>query len=148
MFRRRRIKAALTASLPYDGPSAFAGLSSRALRALARNVQELAFRPGEVVFREGDQDAALFMLVAGDVRIEVEVHGGPLEMGKFSGTALLGLASLYGAPREHNIRAISDTRVLKLDRAGSETAATRFPEIRAGFENALEECQRVRPIRR
>jgi CRP-like cAMP-binding protein len=99
------------------------------------------------MFRSGDSSAALFILVEGDVRVEYEGQRGPIALPTLSGPVLLGLVSLYDAPHEVSTQAISEALVYKLDRAGFEEAAARFPQIRTSCEKAIEEIQRVRPIR-
>ena len=47
----------------------FAGLSKRALDLLFKEGDDYAFADGQVIFREGEPDDAIFVIVSGNIRV-------------------------------------------------------------------------------
>lgn len=87
----------------------FAGCSLRELRAIAGIADELGFREGKVLCRQGDPGRELFILVEGTVRVErsgEEVNR--LGPGDFLGEGALILSK----PRNATITATSPIRAL------------------------------------
>lgn len=113
----------------------FGGLDPAALERLAASMRARRFRRGEVIFHIGDPGDALFVIVAGDVKISL-----PSETGDEAILATLRpgdvfgeLALLDGAPRSATATAIGPTETVVLPR-------DRFRELlatEAGFRDAL-----------
>ncbi len=113
----------------------FAGLDRAALERVAAGMRSRRFRRGEVIFHLGDPGDALFVLVAGDVKISL-----PSETGDEAILATLGpgavfgeLALLDGAPRSATATSMSVTEAVVLPR-------DRFRELiatEAGVRDAL-----------
>lgn len=98
----------------------FAGLDPATLERVAASLRSRRFRRGEVIFHAGDPGDALFVIVAGDVKISL-----PSETGEEAILATLRpgdvfgeLALLDGAPRSASATAMSmaETVVLPRDR--------------------------------
>lgn len=98
----------------------FAGLDPATLERVAASLRSRRFRRGEVIFHAGDPGDALFVIVAGDVKISL-----PSETGEEailatlrSGDVFGELALLDGAPRSASATAMSmaETVVLPRDR--------------------------------
>ena len=113
----------------------FAGLEPAALERLAAPMRSRRFRRGEVIFHIGDPGDALFVIVAGEVKISL-----PSETGEEAILATLRagdvfgeLALLDGAPRSASATALSPTETVVLPR-------DRFRELiatEAGVRDAL-----------
>ncbi len=113
----------------------FSGLDPAALDRVAAGMRSRRFRRGEVIFHLGDPGDALFVVVAGDVKISL-----PSETGDEAILATLGpgavfgeLALLDGAPRSATATAMSPTEAVILPR-------DRFRELiatEAGVRDAL-----------
>lgn len=113
----------------------FSGLDPVALERVAAGMRTRRFRRGEVIFHLGDPGDALFIVVAGDVKISL-----PSDTGDEAILATLGpgavfgeLALLDGAPRSASATAISATEAVVLPR-------DRFRELiatEAGVRDAL-----------
>jgi CRP/FNR family transcriptional regulator, cyclic AMP receptor protein len=114
MIEARPISAAL-AGIPL-----FAGLDAEGLESLGRETRIRRFRRGEVIFHQGDPGDALFIVLAGRVKIVLPAETGDeailatLRAGDFFGE----LALLDGAPRSATATAIeaTETAVLSRDR--------------------------------
>jgi CRP-like cAMP-binding protein len=129
MLVGRPVREAL-AAIPF-----FAGLGPEAMERLAATMRTRRFRRGEVIFHLGDPGDALFVIVAGDVKISL-----PSETGEEAILATLGagdvfgeLALLDGAPRSASATAQSATETVVLPR-------DRFRELiatEAGVRDAL-----------
>jgi CRP-like cAMP-binding protein len=112
MLAGRPITDALTA-IPF-----FAGLDPAALERLAGSMRTRRFRRGEVIFHLGDPGDALFVIIAGEVKISLPSETGDeailatLRPGEFFGE----LALLDGAPRSASASAMIATETVVLPR--------------------------------
>jgi CRP-like cAMP-binding protein len=114
VIETRSLSAALS------GVPLFAALDPESLDSLARETRVRRFRRGEVIFHQGDPGDALFIVLAGRVKIALPAETGDeailatLRPGDFFGE----LALLDGAPRSATAAAIeaTETAVLLRDR--------------------------------
>jgi CRP-like cAMP-binding protein len=96
----------------------FAGLDPDALTRLAATMRTRRFRRGEVIFHVGDPGDALFVILAGEVKISLPSETGDeailatLRPGEFFGE----LALLDGAPRSASASALSATGTVMMPR--------------------------------
>jgi CRP-like cAMP-binding protein len=97
-----------------------AGLDAAGLADLARGMRVRRFRSGETVFHVGDPGDALFIVMAGSIKITLPADTGDeailatLRSGDFFGE----LALLDGAPRSATAVAIEPTETYVLSRDG------------------------------
>ena len=112
MLGARPVMASL-AAIPF-----FGGLEPAALERLAAGMRSRRFRRGEVIFHVGDPGDALFVIVAGEVKISL-----PSETGDEAILATLRpgdvfgeLALLDGAPRSASASALTPTETVILPR--------------------------------
>jgi CRP-like cAMP-binding protein len=98
----------------------FSGLDPAGLADLARGMRVRRFRRGETVFHVGDPGDALFIVMAGSIKITLPADTGDeailatLRSGDFFGE----LALLDGAPRSATAVAIEPTETYVLSRDG------------------------------
>jgi CRP/FNR family cyclic AMP-dependent transcriptional regulator len=97
----------------------FAALNREQLGALARLIVRRTFNAGQVIIREGDTDAALYIIASGQVA--VTKSAGPI--GRPTPLATLGpgeffgeMALLDGAPRSATATALTPAECLVLTR--------------------------------
>ena len=96
----------------------FAGLDAEGLEGLAKGMRVRRFRRGETVFHLGDPGDALFIVMAGSIKITLPADSGDeailatLRAGDFFGE----LALLDGAPRSATAVAIEPTETYILAR--------------------------------
>ncbi len=114
MFTGRPVLESL-AAIPF-----FAGLDAAALERVAAGMRTRRFRRGEVIFHIGDPGDALFVIVAGQVKISLPSEtGDEAILATLQPGAVFGeLALLDGAPRSASATAIvaAETVVLPRDR--------------------------------
>jgi CRP/FNR family cyclic AMP-dependent transcriptional regulator len=110
----------------------FAALSRDQLSALARLVVRRQFARGQVLIREDDTDAALYILVSGQVSVTKRgaaagsaVHLQTLGPGSFVGE----MALLDGSPRSATVTALANTECLILTRWVFNTTLRSDPSI-------------------
>jgi CRP/FNR family transcriptional regulator, cyclic AMP receptor protein len=97
------------------GSSLFAGLPRRLLARLATRFFEKAYRPGEIVFQEGDPGRALFVVVEGAVEItQTRAQGEYLLCTLGPGDAFGELALIDDFPRSATARVATPGRLLIL----------------------------------
>lgn len=107
----------------------FAGLALDDLAQIAEVTRELAFARGEVVFEQGAAGDALYVVLDGEVAIEVQ----GVEVHRCKGGKSFGeIAVLDNAPRTATARAATETFLLRLERAA--------------FNELLEKRGRVRSV--
>jgi CRP/FNR family cyclic AMP-dependent transcriptional regulator len=110
----------------------FAGLDTPALERVAAGTRSRRFRRGEVIFHVGDPGDALFIIVAGQVKISL-----PSETGEEAILATLGagdvfgeLALLDGAPRSATATALAATEAVILPRDRFRDLVATEPAVR------------------
>jgi CRP/FNR family cyclic AMP-dependent transcriptional regulator len=124
----------------------FAGLGADGLVDLARGMRVRRFRRGETVFHVGDPGDALFIVMAGSIKITLPADTGDeailatLRAGDFFGE----LALLDGAPRSATAVAIEPTETYVLSRDGfRELIATQSQMREALLATLAAEVRRL-----
>ena len=108
-----------------------AASSEPLLGVLAREVEWVNLRSGQVLFRQGEPSTSLFIVVSGRLRAVAERPGGPgkvlNEMAAGESIGEMGL--ITGAPRSATVLALRDTCLACLTREGFMRAATAYPQL-------------------
>lgn len=108
-FRRKSLTKRLSR---LQGLSLFATLDPKELRLVDELLHEREYLPGEVIFDEGDEGQAIYIIFSGQVLI---CHQGEPETGRIAelgaGTFFGDLALLDNAPRNAQARALSTCRL-------------------------------------
>jgi len=101
---------------------------------------EIRLQPGEVLFREGDAPTTAFILDAGQVEIRATQRGQEVLLALLGPGAILGeMAVIDSAPRTATAVALTDCRLIALDRAQiAERIAGADPVIRALLQGTLQ----------
>ena len=98
--------------------SFFASFSRDQLEVIARTAPKAACKAGEIVFRQGDRSATMYLILKGAVKIEREDSaGGIISVGKLSAHQVFGeLAMLSKEPRQATVTVIKNAEFLVIDR--------------------------------
>jgi CRP/FNR family transcriptional regulator, cyclic AMP receptor protein len=91
----------------------------------------LRYNAGDLIIRAGDNDRALFIIVAGKLEVLL-----PTERGEFRRYSLIEpksvtgeVAFVDGRPRTATVRAVTDGDLLRLSFESYEVLAARYPEL-------------------
>ncbi|MEL6297704.1 MAG: cyclic nucleotide-binding domain-containing protein [Pseudomonadota bacterium] len=89
-------------------------LSKRKLVAMSSD--RMTFGPGEIVVREGDPSDAVYVMLAGAVRVVKQDDNRALELAQLRGGAVFGETGVVcGRKRSATIMAIEETEMLRID---------------------------------
>jgi len=92
--------------------SLFVDLSSSELRMVEGLMHERSYLANEVVFDQGEEGHAIYIVLDGEVAISRTTDGKSNEIARLGvGTFFGELALLDGAPRSADARAVSDARL-------------------------------------
>jgi CRP-like cAMP-binding protein len=83
---------------------------------LATMASEVLFAPGEVIFREGDPSSLFYLIVSGNVALEVATPGHPVRVLTLYAGDVLGWSSVTGETvKQFEARALEPVRALAFD---------------------------------
>jgi CRP-like cAMP-binding protein len=109
-----------------------AALKEEHLDMLGKLANRRTFNPGEVIIRQGDPGAGLFVIIEGSVEVTYrerpsrpEINLNTLVKGEFFGEMSL----IDGYPRSATVTALEETQVVELDRWVFLDALRREPNI-------------------
>jgi NTE family protein len=120
----------------------FGQLNATELAAVARQMAWLALPGGHLLFQAGEASDALYLLKSGSLgAYRTPEAGGPMHLAGMvtSGDSVGALGLLTGRPQAFEIRALRDSELLRLSRAGFEALTREHPEAMLGaVRNALD----------
>ncbi len=86
------------------------------LARLASMAAEVHFTPGEMIFQEGDHSSFLYILVSGNVALEVRAAGRPVRVATLYAGEVLGWSSITGDNgKQFQARALEPVHALAFD---------------------------------
>lgn len=106
----------------------FEGLGDGELRKIARLFTQKLFRPGEQIFKKGDSGDSAFVVMRGQIDIQLEEGGKPIASVS-SGKIFGELSLLDGAPRNAFAAAAQPSIVLVVQRNALNDLAQREPHL-------------------
>ncbi len=116
----------------------FGDLTDEQAAFVAGLIQELAFRPNQLIIKEHDVGDCMYVVSGGTVCVTKTVDGreimlAALEVGDFIGEMCL----FYEAPRSADVVARSECKLLKITRENFEALFQQRPDICAVFLRAV-----------
>lgn len=109
---------------------AFADLSNDALEALRGAATALAFTAGEVMLEQGTPSEHALILLSGEAAIINQSHHREAPLAQIAAPALVGeIGALTGSRRSAGVRAVTDVRALKIERATLLAAGEHAPTL-------------------
>jgi len=85
---------------------------------LAAMASEMHFEAGESIFREGDHSSFLYLLISGNVALEVVAPGHPVRVATLVAGEVLGWSSVTGdTGKQFQARALEEVHALAFDGA-------------------------------
>lgn len=119
----------------------FRRLDESRLRLMAFTSESRRYRPGEALIRQGEQGEDAFIILEGEVAIEVDTGNGPAEVARLGRNELVGeIAALCATPRSASVVATEEVRALRIEKSTLFRLMREFPEM-------AEEIMRVLALR-
>jgi CRP/FNR family cyclic AMP-dependent transcriptional regulator len=118
----------------------FSGMDDATLDLCSRSLRERRFRPSEVIFHAGDPGDSMFIVVEGQVRIQIPSEDGaePAILTTVRPGGSFGeLALLDGSPRSATAEAIDAVLTVSLRREAVEGLLDHEPAVRRAMFVAL-----------
>ncbi len=116
----------------------FAGLPLESVKILAYLCVRERFRPGDMLFNQGDVDGTALYIVSGQATLLHAAGNGQHEVGTVrEGRFIGGLALLGDSPRLFSLRADSETVCLVLSREKFSKTQEQFPAMLPRIAEAL-----------
>src|SRR6516162_4924952 len=109
------------------------------LARLIGALEEVRFSAGELIFSDGDDADALYLLEAGRVAVSVRGSSGAQSVAEFEGPAHFGELGLLLARRTGSVHAVTDIRAWKLPRERFERAARERSALGLSMAGSLAE---------
>ena len=143
--------AALAAPLPPQegrlllaGHSLFADLPPAELDCLLSHSRPVLFTVGEAIVREGAIGRSLYQVITGRVEVLKEVQPGhTIHVAELGPGEVFGEMTLFqGLPRSATVRALEDSRLLRVDRAGVRELLERDPDLLERFAQLVNSRRR------
>lgn len=127
-----RVEAAEGEELPVHRLPAFEGLTGEECAVAERLLLRHAYRPGEVIIKEGNQDRSLFLIAKGTASVKIDLAGAnrSKRLATFSpGTVFGEVALLDKQPRSATVTADEELVCYELSEEGFEALTRAHPRI-------------------
>ena len=93
----------------------FAGVAPAKLKLLAFASDRVSYRPGEILFHQGDAGDAAYVILEGKADILAEANGGQIKIAELSDTAIVGeIAILCDVSRTATVKAAGPLEALRI----------------------------------
>lgn len=108
----------------------FAKIEASKLKLLAFTSQRLTYKPGDVLFRQGDPGDAAFVIIGGEADVMVDTPGGQLKVAHLKQNDFVGeIAILCDVPRTATVIAATEITTLRIEKDLFFRLITDFPQI-------------------
>jgi voltage-gated potassium channel len=112
----------------------FAQLEAAVVAQIGALLHSHSYQEGELIIRAGDVADAMYFIASGEVAVDADEGQVRLGEGDFFGE----MALLYRRQREHNVTAVTQCRVLVLDKMDFERLTHRQPELLSHIRSVAE----------
>ncbi len=111
---------------------AFEQVPRRYLRVLARALYPRTYKPGEIIYLEGDPGLGMYIIQSGMVQLTVGEGGEQEEIGCVEAPEIIGYHSIFGSYRRtETARALTEVRLLGLFRPDLRDLIRYYPRAAA-----------------
>lgn len=108
----------------------FANVANANLKLLAFASQRLSFNEGEVIFEQGAQGDAAYIIIGGSANVEIETASGPMTVATLEQNQIVGeIAILCEVPRTATVRAATDLTTLRVTKDLFFKLSVEFPQM-------------------
>lgn len=108
----------------------FANVANANLKLLAFASQRLSFSEGDVVFEQGAQGDAAYIIIGGSANVEIDSSAGPVTVATLKENQIVGeIAILCEVPRTATVRAATDLTTLRVTKDLFFKLSVEFPQM-------------------
>jgi CRP/FNR family transcriptional regulator, cyclic AMP receptor protein len=108
----------------------FAHITPQKLKLLAFTSERMMFEPDQMVFNQGDDGDAAYVIIDGRADVLVATPKGPISVATVERNALVGeVAILCDVPRTASIKALTQLDTLRITKARFLELLTEYPEL-------------------
>ena len=108
----------------------FANIETAKLKLMCFASERLAFKPGQVLFKQGDSGDAAYIVIDGEAEVIAETAAGPVSVAVLGRNDIIGeIAILCDVPRTATIKAAGELITLKVTKELFFRMVTDFPEM-------------------
>lgn len=108
----------------------FANVANANLKLLAFASQRLSFTEGEVIFEQGAQGDAAYIIIGGSANVEIDTSTGPITVATLEQNQIVGeIAILCEVPRTATVRAATDLTTLRVTKDMFFKLSVEFPQM-------------------
>lgn len=108
----------------------FAKIEASKLKLLAFTSQRLTYKPGDVLFHQGDPGDAAFVIIGGEADVMVDAPGGQFKVAHLKQNDFVGeIAILCDVPRTATVIAASEVTTLRIEKDLFFRLIADFPQI-------------------
>jgi len=120
--------------------SIFAPLSDEEIEKLAGSSTTRIYAPGEAIVRQGQEGNSMFVIIRGAVKVQVPEKDYQKTISTLGENDFFGEMSLLtGEPRTANVIAVSESEVLRIDKAGLRPIFEGNPALVDAVSELVEE---------
>ena len=117
----------------------FKGLSKEEFKEIFSRMDQKQLGSGEYVFREGDQDNSVFIIISGQVKVLLDQENDFLELATLNESDFFGeVALLTGKARTASVLCIVDCEFLVMNRENYKALSKKYPALQESLAAALE----------
>ena len=108
----------------------FANIEPSKLKLLAFTSERMAFKDGDVLFRQGEQGDSAYVIIGGEADVIVDTPKGPLTVAKLKRNDIVGeIAILCDVPRTATVKAASKLEAMVIAKDLFFRLIMEFPQL-------------------
>ena len=108
----------------------FANIEPSKLKLLAFTSERMAFKDGDVLFRQGEQGDSAYVIIGGEADVIVDTPKGPLTVAKLKRNDIVGeIAILCDVPRTATVKAASKLEAMVIAKDLFFRLVMEFPQM-------------------
>ena len=118
----------------------FSGIEPTKLKLLAFTSDRVSYSAGQVLFRQGDEGDAAYVILSGTAEILVDAEGGQIKVAELQPNSIVGeIAILCNVSRTATVTAAAPLEALRIRKEHFLRLLTEFPEMTIEILRVLAE---------
>jgi CRP-like cAMP-binding protein len=118
----------------------FSGIEPTKLKLLAFTSDRVSYSAGQILFRQGDEGDAAYVILSGTAEVLVESENGQIKVAELEPNSIVGeIAILCNVSRTATVRAAAPLEALRIRKEHFLKLLTEFPEMTIEILRVLAE---------